>query len=81
MVVGSRPARPTIKHTGDTMTLTPEFIETLKNLASTKTWGDTEDFDVYNYSGGNFDDAFEGGVRAGVIYMARDVLDELNISW
>jgi len=42
---------------------------------------DNEDFNVYDWSGGNVDDAFEMGLDEGYTLLAREILDELNISY
>jgi len=67
------------------MTLTPEYIETLKTLAKRKTWQDRmdekEDTVIEDFAGGNVDDAFDGGYRAGETDTARQVLDTLGITY
>jgi hypothetical protein len=68
------------------MTLSPAFIETLKVIAKKKTWQDKDDengeyFNPYDWCGGNFNDAYEGGVVTGEIEMARTVLEELGIDF
>lgn len=56
-------------------------IEELKVLAQTEAWDDDEDFVVDDYAGGNMDDAFYGGHRAGQIDMARQVLTMMGVNW
>jgi len=67
------------------MTLTPEYIETLKTLAKRKTWQDKmdekEDTVIEDFAGSNVDDAFDGGYRAGEAGVAREVLDTLGIAY
>ncbi len=63
-----------------------EFIERLKKLARQGCWQDRFDDDandscVYDWCGGNVDDAYQGGFDAGEICMARDVLSALKIDW
>lgn len=55
----------------------------LIELAKSTAWGEDEDEDfcVDDYAGGNVDDAFEGGVRAGEIQLARDILEAFGISY
>lgn len=65
--------------------LKPETIEELKKKASRTTWlervGDNRIFVVDDFSGGNQDDAYEGGIADGETYMAREVLADLGIEW
>lgn len=66
------------------MQLSPEYIEKLKALAKKKTCEDNnteEFFDPSDWFGGNFDDAYSGGVNTGTIDMARQVLTELGIEF
>ncbi len=62
-------------------TLLPARIESLKKLAKKTAWGDNEDFCAYDYAGGNFDDAYTGGMDTGEIWLAREILDELGIAY
>lgn len=52
--------------------------ERLKKLANRECWGEeegAEDFvDASDYSGGNFDDAYSGGIDDGQTQLAREVL-------
>ena len=61
--------------------LSPETIENLKKLAKRKCWIDQSDFMVYDYAGGNIDDAYAGGAADGEASLARSILEELKISW
>lgn len=66
------------------MTLSPEFIEKLKKLAKQKTCEENSDEEFFNPSdwfGGNYDDAYNGGVTTGEILTAREVLDALGIDY
>lgn len=63
------------------MTLTLDYIEKLKETAARQCWEDVEDLEVDDYAGGNIDDAYSGGYRAGEVMMARDILSALDISW
>lgn len=59
--------------------LTPKLIENLKKLAAYTTWEEADDFNPYDLSGGNFDDAYYGGERDGQTNLAREILGELGI--
>ena len=59
--------------------LSEAAVTKLKELAETKCWSDDPDFMTDDYAGGNIDDAYAGGERAGEILMARWVLGELGI--
>jgi hypothetical protein len=64
--------------------LSSEYIEKLKKLAKKKTCEENSEEEFFNPSdwfGGNFDDAYSGGVRTGEIDMARQVLKELSIDF
>lgn len=58
-----------------------DVIELLKQLASKECWLDVDDFNADDYSGGNFDDAFSGGVDAGRVDLARDLLNMMGIEF
>lgn len=53
----------------------------LKELANKKAWTDDEDVNIDDYAGGNIDDAYYGGERAGKINLAREILDALDINY
>lgn len=63
--------------------MTPEMIESLKKIARDDCFYDDEDEDVCvdDYAGGNVDDAFQIGERAGEVMLARSVLEDMGISW
>ena len=63
------------------MQLTPEFIARLQAAAKRKTWSENEDFSAYDYSGGNYDDAYDGGTRDGETLLAQEILEALNIAY
>lgn len=48
----------------------------LESLANKKIATDNEDFDVCDYCGGNYDDAFSMGGRCGEVELARELLEE-----
>ncbi len=61
--------------------MTTEFIERLKRLARSECFYDNDDIDqnIYEVCGGNVDDAFQHGVEAGEILLAREVLTNMGI--
>ena len=65
--------------------MTDEMIERLKVLAKKKVWDDKLTTDgkciVDDFAGGNVDDAYGGGYESGLTVMARDVLNDLGISY
>lgn len=65
--------------------LSKEIIAQLKKTANRKCWyeqvGDDDSFVVDDFSGGNQDDAYEGGIRDGETQLAREVLHDLGIDW
>jgi hypothetical protein len=67
------------------MQLSAATIENLKTLAKRYTWLDNlpegEYLDAQDCSGGNFDDAYAGGERAGETMLARTILEELGIDY
>jgi len=68
------------------MTLDPIYIEKLIAIAKVKTWEDRdkeagEHFNAYDWSGGNYDDTYAGGVKTGTVEMARQVLDMLGVAY
>lgn len=60
-----------------------QMISRLKELAQRECYHDNEDDDVVveDYAGGNVDDAFDLGERAGETMLARDVLSAMGIEW
>ena len=57
--------------------LSNEMIEKLKALAATEAACDDEDFNPYDVSGGNFDDAYYAGSSDGEILLARMIVADL----
>jgi hypothetical protein len=55
-----------------------KVIDLIKHTAALKSVTEDDDFNPMDYSGGNFDDAFEMGVEEGYIRFAEDLLDLLN---
>lgn len=55
--------------------------ELLEKLAKRDCWSDSpEDFNPMDFSGGNFDDAYFGGVEDGKAELARALLNILKES-
>lgn len=66
----------------DPAVLPESLISKLKKYAAMKLISDTEAYwDVMDMCGGNMDDAYSGGVDHGYTHLAREILDELGISW
>lgn len=59
-------------------TLKHQIIELVKKHSESKSYLDQIDFNPYEASGGNYDDAFWLGHDAGVIKLARIIMDHLN---
>jgi hypothetical protein len=58
-----------------------EFIKRLIKIAQRKTWTESDDFNTSDMSGGNYDDAYYGGLKDGETFMAREVLEHLQIKY
>lgn len=58
-----------------------KMIESLQKMAKRKTWEEVGDFNPYEQSGGNFDDAYSGGYDDGCTDTARMILEELSIEY
>lgn len=61
--------------------LPDEYVEKIKKIAEERCWADDPDFLVDDYAGGNEDDAYYGGERAGEIQFARTVLDAIGVEY
>ena len=61
------------------MKLSQAMIDRLKQLAEAECFYDDKDEDVIvdDYAGGNIDDAFYVGERAGEVVLAREILADL----
>ncbi len=57
---------------GDSAQTFKEFVEL---NAERKIPADDDDFSVYDWSGGNYDDAYQLGWEAGYAAFARDIMD------
>ena len=56
----------------------PEMIARLRDLAKRKCWCDNEEFIAEDWAGGNFDDAYSGGVDDGYAMLAQEILESLD---
>lgn len=62
-------------------TLPDSYVEQIKKIAEERCWADDPDFLVDDYAGGNEDDAYYGGERAGEIQFARTLLDTIGVTY
>lgn len=58
-----------------------EMITKLKTLAAGEAWFEDDEFDPMDFSGGNFNDAYDGGLEDGRVDLAREILTSMNIKW
>jgi hypothetical protein len=58
-----------------------EVIKLLKTNAERRLALNTSDFNPYDWSGGNFDDAWYSGADDGRCDLAREILDMLGIDY
>ena len=58
-----------------------ETIKRLKKLAESQACKDNDDFAADDYSGDNFDDAWDYGMGDGEIYLARTILEDEGIDF
>jgi len=66
------------------ITISQDIIDNLISRARNETLldrmaDDEEDVNIFDFSGGNFDDAFNSGISAGRTELAREILDSLGI--
>lgn len=54
------------------------LLKLVSDLAKVKIAVDNDDFMVDDYAGGNIDDAYALGERAGEVQLARDIKDMLT---
>ncbi len=52
--------------------------EKLEVLAKKKVASDNDDFNTFDYSGGNYDDAYSLGCDSGEVWLARELLKMLK---
>jgi hypothetical protein len=60
------------------------FIDRLLKAAQRRMWTETLDpygFNPCDFSGGNYDDAYSGGVADGETELAREVLTQLEVAF
>jgi hypothetical protein len=55
-----------------------ELIRRLTMLSKRSLWCLQEDFDAQSFSGGNFDDAYEGGYADGEASLAQEILETIS---
>ncbi len=60
--------------------ISAEFVNDLKVLARKKTLIE-KDCNAFDAGGGNYDDTYAAGCDDGEIYLAREVLTELEMEW
>jgi hypothetical protein len=48
-----------------------KLMDHIREVAEKNCWADDQEFMVYNYCGGNMDDAYESGMEAGEVLFAR----------
>jgi len=58
--------------------LSEAMIGKLKKLAAEGCCSEDEDFNAYDYSGGNFDDAYYAGTSDGEISLAREIIADME---
>lgn len=51
------------------------LVAKIKQKAYEECWPDDPEFMVYDYCGGNMDDAYEGGKETGEVLFARQLLE------
>jgi hypothetical protein len=54
------------------------LLNKLQRIAAEGSWSDAEDFNPCECSGGNYDDAYYGGVVDGRIELAREILKDIK---
>jgi len=59
--------------------LPPSLVKKLKLLAERTCSYDDENFNANDWSGGNFDDAWTGGMSSGETSLAREILDAIDV--
>ena len=50
----------------------------LEEIASRAVWNDAAGFSPFDYSGGNYDDAYYGGCDDGKVLLARELLKKFG---
>jgi len=74
-----------MKETKDTVSMVPVktegvvgIVDELRKIAAEEAWFDDKEFMIYDYAGGNIDDAYQGGYNDGKISLARKLLREIQ---
>jgi hypothetical protein len=52
------------------------LVAKIVEISKKKAISDSEDFNAYDWFGGNFDDAYSGGAEDGEVFLARALLHE-----
>ena len=63
------------------MKLHNDMIKKLKLLAEDNCSYDDPNFNANDWSGGNYDDAWSGGMRSGETSLAREILDSIGVAY
>lgn len=58
--------------------VTPKIRTFLEQFASRRCWFEDEGISIYDFCGGNYDDAYEGGWEDGEAFLARSLLNMLD---
>ena len=58
--------------------MSPKIRTFLEQLASRRCWFEDEDTSIYDFCGGNYDDAYSGGWDDGAASLARSILKMLD---
>lgn len=66
-----------------TIELSDAEIAALKKKARRETLheGDADDLTIYDYCGGNYDDAYQLGLDDGEAFEARAILIKIGVDW
>lgn len=66
-----------------TIELSDDEIAALKKKARRETLyeGEDDDNNIYDYCGGNYDDAYQFGLDDGEAFGARDILAKIGVDW
>lgn len=64
-----------------TLTIEDAALERLVKTAKRTIVGDEDDFNAYDYCGGNYDDAYERGWDDGCINGAQELLDLIGVNY
>ncbi len=54
----------------------PNLIEFLQILSKQRAWSDNPSFSAFDHSGGDYDEAYNGGYNDGETILARYIIDK-----